>query len=69
MYYDYSSAKFIQDVVRLGNLVYPYGMYTIILVLGLISNLSRITTYIPPSYLMGGVGIALSYALGIQRQP
>ena len=46
------------------SLVYAYGMYTTILILGLASNLSRIATYAPLSYLMGGVGIALSYALG-----
>jgi len=46
------------------SLVYAYGMYTTILVLGLVGNLSRIAAYIPLSYLMGGVGVALSYALG-----
>jgi len=46
------------------SLVYAYGMYMTILILGLVGNLSRIVTYIPLSYLMGGVGIALSYALG-----
>jgi len=46
------------------SLVYAYGMYTTILILGLVGNLSRIATYIPLSYLMGGVGVALSYALG-----
>ena len=33
-------------------------------VLGLVGNLSRIATYIPLSYLMGGVGVALSYTIG-----
>ncbi|RLE41904.1 hypothetical protein DRJ16_05540 [Candidatus Woesearchaeota archaeon] len=46
------------------SLVYAYGMYMTILILGLVGNLSRIVTYIPLSYLMGGVGVALSYALG-----
>ena len=46
------------------SLIYAYGMYTKILILGLIGNLSRIATYIPLSHLMGGVGVALSYALG-----
>jgi len=44
------------------SLVYAYGMYMTILILGLVGNLSRIVTYIPLSYLMGDV--ALSYALG-----
>ena len=46
------------------SLIYAYGMYTTILVLGLASNLSRIAAYVLLSYLMGGLGIALSYALG-----
>ena len=46
------------------SLIYAYGMYTTILALGLVGNLSRIAAYIPLSYLMGGVGVALSYALG-----
>jgi len=46
------------------SLVYAYGMYTTILILGLASNLSRIATYIPLSYLMGGTGVALSYTIG-----
>ena len=46
------------------SLIYAYGMYTTILTLGLIGNLSRIATYVPLSYLMGGIGVALSYALG-----
>ncbi|RLE89430.1 MAG: hypothetical protein DRN04_16310, partial [Thermoprotei archaeon] len=46
------------------SLIYAYGMYTTILILGLIGNLLRIVTYVPLSYLMGGVGVALSYALG-----
>ena len=39
-------------------------MYATILILGLIGDLSRMATYISPSHLMGGVGVALSYALG-----
>ena len=46
------------------SLVYAYGMYMTVLILGLVGNLSRIVTYVPLSYLMGGVGVALSYALG-----
>jgi len=46
------------------SLVYAYGMYTTILILGLASNLSRIAAYIPLSYLMGGTGVALSYTIG-----
>ena len=51
-------------VTGVTSLIYAYGMYMTILILGLVSNLSRIGAYIPLSYLMGGVGVALSYALG-----
>jgi O-antigen/teichoic acid export membrane protein len=46
------------------SLIYAYGMYMTILILGLVGNLSRIAAYVPLSYLMGGVGVALSYVLG-----
>ncbi|RLG01763.1 MAG: hypothetical protein DRN60_04190 [Thaumarchaeota archaeon] len=51
-------------VTGVTSLIYAYGMYMTILILGLVGNLSRIGAYIPLSYLMGGVGVALSYALG-----
>ena len=44
------------------SLMYAYGMYMTILVLGLVGNLSRVATYIPLSNLMGGSGVASSYA-------
>ncbi len=50
--------------VGVTSLIYAYGMYVTILILGLVGNLSRIAAYIPFSYLMGGVGVALSYVLG-----
>ena len=46
------------------SLIYAYGMYAKILALGLVGNLSRIVAYGPLSYLMGGFGVALSYAIG-----
>jgi len=46
------------------SLIYAYGMYSFIIILGLVESLSRIITYVPLSHLMGGTGIALSYTLG-----
>jgi len=46
------------------SLLYAYGMYTSVLILGLIGSVSRIVTYAPLSRLMGGSGVALSYAFG-----
>lgn len=46
------------------SLIYAYGMYVTVLVLGLVGSLLRVVMYIPFSYLMGGFGVALGYALG-----
>lgn len=51
-------------VVGVNSLVYAYGLYGMVLVLGLAMNLSRILSYVPLSLIMSGIGTALSYALG-----
>ncbi len=55
-------ASFI--ALGVNNLIYAYGFYNLVLILGLSMNMTRIITYAPFSSLWGGLGTALSYLLG-----
>lgn len=46
------------------SLLYAYGFYRPVLVIGLASNISRIALYAPLASMYGGIGIASSYTVG-----